>query len=502
MSTFYITCAIDYPNSPPHLGTAYEKIAADAIARYQRLAGSEVRFLMGLDEHSQNVEQRALERGLKPLAYCDRMASVFSDTWRALRVENNAFIRTSEARHKRSVVEMLRRIHESGDIYTGVYVGWYCVGCEAYYLERDLVDGNCPQHLSKPDWREEKNAFFRLSRYTMPLLEHMQAHPEFVRPEARRNEVLAVLNEGLEDISISRRGSEWGIAMPGHPGQVVYVWFDALTNYITDLGFPDTTGEFEHYWPAGIHLVGKDITRFHSLIWPAMLMSAGLDLPTMVFGHGFVQRGGGRMSKTIGNVIDPIDAARDVGIDALRYFLLREVPFGRDLDFDLDRLQQRYNAELANDLGNLLQRTVSMARKYRECVLRCPIKSRTVLASEAAGALDQYAAAFADYDVQGALKATWKLIGAANLAIENEKPWVLASGGDEVGLDAVLAEVWLVLRQIAWMIWPVMPERAETLARQLGVDADGSSWRFSHLEEKVVWPQRLQPGEPLFPRLE
>ena len=504
METFYITCAIDYPNSPPHLGTAYEKIAADAIARFQRLAGREVRFLLGLDEHSQNVEQKARGLEIEPQVYCDRMAEVFRQTWRQLEISNDRFIRTTEARHGAAVREMLRRSEANGDVYTDLYEGWYCVGCEGFYTERELVDGKCPLHQKKPDWRQEENAFFRLSRYTQPLLQRLEKHPEMVLPEIRRNEVLSLLHQGLADISISRRGAEWGIPMPGHEGQAVYVWFDALTNYLTDVGFPDDADTLAHFWPANLHLVGKDITRFHCLIWPAMLMSAGLELPRTVFGHGFVQRGGGRMSKTIGNVIDPIAAAETVGIDGLRYFLLREVRFGRDLDFDLDKLQERYNADLANDLGNLAQRTLAMARKYRECSLQMPSTPRvvTVLPEVGRQALQEYRRAFEDYDLQEAIAAAWSLVAAANLAIDTHKPWELAKQpGSSDELDAVLLELIGALRDIARMLYPIMPQRAAEMGRQLGIEQQPRHWRLTANEEEVT-PTVLYPGAALFPRLE
>ena len=456
MERFYITCAIDYPNSRPHLGTAYEKIAADVIARYQRLVGRDVRFLMGLDEHSQNVEAKAAEMNLSPADYTDRMAEIFRNTWQSLDVSNDIFVRTTEERHARAVLEVFRRVEANGDIYPDLYTGWYCVGCEAFYLERDLVDGKCPQHLTEPSWREEENAFFRMSRYTEPLKEHILANPDFVRPEIRRNEVLALLEEGLEDISVSRRGEGWGIDAPGYEGQAIYVWFDALTNYLTGVGFPEDIDTYERYWPANLHLVGKDITRFHCVIWPAMLLAAGIPLPDTVYGHGFVQRGGGRMSKTIGNVIDPIAAADHVGVDGLRYFLIREVPFGRDLDFDLDRLEERYNSDLANDLGNLFQRTVAMIGKYRDGELRAPEgdASPTGLPDEVAGAAAEARASFERLRLQRAVRRAWRIVSAANLAIDTHKPWELARE------EADAATLWAIEKGEA--LFPRMEAKAPT----------------------------------------
>jgi methionyl-tRNA synthetase len=511
--SFYITCAIDYPNSQPHIGTAYEKIAADTIARYKRLAGEEVFFLMGLDEHSQNVERRAREQGLEPQAFTDRMEGVFRGAWAVVNVEFDDSIRTTEARHIRAVEAMVGRAEAAGDLYEGVYKGWYCVSCETYYQDRDLVDGKCPVHESEPEFREEENVFFRLSDYRDRLRAHYAEHPEFVRPETRRNELLALLEEGLEDISVSRASDGWGIPMPGHPGQAVYVWFDALTNYLAATGFPDDSERYRRFWPADMHLVGKDITRFHAIIWPAMLMSAGVALPRTVFGHGWVLAGGGRMSKTTGNVMDPVATAECFGADALRYFLLREAPFGRDLEFDHERLVGRYNADLANDLGNLLQRTVAMAMKYRGGKLAVSEGGQegvggakttaTGLDAEAARVAQEYRAAMEDYDLQGGLRAIWKLVAAANLAVDTHKPWELAKDETRAAqLDAVLAELAAALRQVAVLVHPFMPERSVAMASTLGIEADPAEWRLDDLLDPSRAPRELRATEPLFPRLD
>jgi len=304
VSRFYLTTAIDYVNSRPHLGTAYEKIAADVIARYKRLCGVETRFLMGNDEHSQNVFKAAVEQGLNPLAYCDQMEREFRDTWRSLDISFDDFIRTTEPRHRAGVIEIARRIFGAGDIYEGVYEGWYCTGCEAFKQEKDLVDGRCPLHPTlQPQWIREKNHFFRLSKYQRPLLDHMAAHPGFVQPDIRRNEIQRLLETGLEDISVSRAGQAWGIPLPFDPSSVVYVWFDALINYASAVGLGTDQAMFERWWPADLHVIGKDITRFHTVIWPAMLMSATLPLPRQVFGHGFITLNGQRMSKSLRTAI-------------------------------------------------------------------------------------------------------------------------------------------------------------------------------------------------------
>ena len=502
--SFYITCAIDYPNSRPHIGTAYEKIAADTIARYKRLVGEEVFFLMGLDEHSQNVERRAHEQGLSPAEFTDRMEKVFRDAWEAVNVRFDDFIRTTEERHRVAVEAMVQRAEAAGDFYEGFYTGYCCVSCEAYYQDRDLVDGKCPVHESAPEYREEANVFFRLSAYQERLQEHYDAHPEFVQPDYRRNELLALLADGLEDISVSRASDGWGIPMPGHEGQAVYVWFDALTNYLSATGFPEQTECYEKFWPADVHLVGKDITRFHAVIWPAMLMSAGLPLPKVIFGHGFVLAGGGRMSKSMGNVMDPVATAERFGADALRYFLLREARFGRDFDFDHERLVSRYNADLANDLGNLLQRTIGMAMKYSEGRLGGPTgDDLTGLGSVAHDVEAAYRAAMEAYDLQGGLLAAWKLVAAGNLAIDTHKPWDLAKDPEKAAeLDAVLSEIAASLRQLAMLVSPFMPERSAAMGRALGIDEDVSEWALDDLADASRAPRQLYKSEALFPRLD
>ncbi|MGE5814312.1 MAG: class I tRNA ligase family protein, partial [Acidobacteriota bacterium] len=315
---FYLTTAIDYVNSRPHLGTAYEKITADVIARDRRLRGFDVRFLMGNDEHSQNVFKKARELGMEPLAYCDQMEREFRDVWRRLDISFDDFIRTTESRHRAAVTTLAKKIHAAGDIYEGFYEGWYCVSCEAFKQEKDLVDGKCPIHLTTPDWIKEKNYFFRLSNYRDKLLAHFKEHPEFLEPEIRRNEILRLLEAWLEDISVSRAGQAWGIPLPMDPSSVIYVWFDALINYIAAVGYGTDDQLFEKWWPADLHIIGKDITRFHCVVWPAMLMSAEVPLPRQVFGHGWVHYKGQKMSKSLGTVVDPFEAADRLGADPLR----------------------------------------------------------------------------------------------------------------------------------------------------------------------------------------
>ncbi len=364
---YFLTTAIDFVNSRPHLGTAYEKITADIIARYRRLAGYETHFLMGNDEHSQNVFRKAAEQGKDPLAYCDEMERVFRDVWKRLDLSFDDFIRTTDRRrHFPAVQKMAQACLDNGDIYEGSYEGWYCEGCEAFKPEKDLVDGACPIHKTTPQWIKEKNWFFRLSKYQQPLLKHYRDHPSFIEPEIRRNEILRLVESGLEDISMSRAGQSWGIPVPFDPTSVVYVWFDALINYAAAVGYGWDDDLFKKWWPASLHVVGKDITRFHCVIWPAMLMSARVALPAQVFGHGWVYFKGERMSKTMGNIVDPLDAADRFGPDPLRLYLAKEIPYGGDGDFTWERFEEKYNADLANNLGNLVNRVASMTERYQQ----------------------------------------------------------------------------------------------------------------------------------------
>jgi len=499
MGRFYITTAIDYVNNRPHLGQAYEKICADVIARYRRLRGDTVRFVMGNDEHSQNVFKRARQLGLDPLAYCDQMEGEFRQVWSKLDISFDDFIRTTEPRHRAAVQEMVRRSHERGDIFEGEYEGWYCVSCEEFKPEKTLVDGACPVHRTKPEWIKERNYFFRLSAYRDRLLAHYDAHPEFIEPESRRNEIRRLVEGGLEDISVSRAGQAWGIPLPFDPKSVVYVWFDALINYVSATGYP--SAEHTDWWPADVHIIGKDITRFHCVVWPAMLMSAGLALPRQVFGHGWVTFKGEKMSKSLGTGVDPLDAADRLGSDPLRWYLTREVVFGQDGDFSWELFEKSYNADLANNLGNLVNRVTSMAFRYRGGLLA----GRGVVPdlTRVDAARRTYWASLTRLDLGAGAAAAMDLVDAANEAIARHEPWKLAKAGDDAALDSVLWDAAEALRISAVLLSPYMPTSAGEILRRLGVGRDPGALQFDADTRWQADGQRtLQQGPMLWPRLE
>ncbi|MBI3893718.1 MAG: methionine--tRNA ligase [Candidatus Wallbacteria bacterium] len=518
---FYITTAIDYVNAEPHMGHAYEKVGADAMARYQRLRGRRVRYTIGTDEHGQKVAESAAARGLSPQAHVDSIAGRFQEAWRQLEISNDDFIRTTEKRHHASVAELFRRVQLAGDLYLGDYVGWYCKSDETFWPEGKLVEGNCPTCNRPVQKITERNWFFKLSRYTEPLKRHFEVNPEFVLPVGRRQEMLNILEEGLEDLSISRSTFDWGIPFPGAPGHVVYVWFDALINYITSVGFPADEASFGTFWPADYHVIGKDIAKFHTIIWPAMLLAAGLPLPRHVFIHGFVMTPTGKMSKSVGNVIAPGEMAGKYGADALRYTLLREIAWGQDGVISEEILVNRYNRDLANDLGNLLHRIATIVEKHFGGVLP-PVSEADAGPLEAelrAAARKAATDAAAGYDVfsfHQALEGAWGLVRAANQYVDRTEPWKWAAGKagdgkkDALAPDAPTARRRLgtiltlgadALRQAATMLFPVIPGTCQRIRDALGA-AGPVVWDSEGLLAGSLAGCRVVRGEPLFPRIE
>lgn len=507
---FFLTTAIDYVNNLPHIGTAYEKISADVLARLKRLEGKPVFFLMGNDEHSINVKKEALERGLSPQEYCDRMAAQFKEIWNKLDISYDAFIRTTDQHHSKAVTALFQKIYEKGDIYPAKYRGLYCDSCETYYKEKELRDGTCPQHGTKPHWIEEDNYFFALSRYAEKIEQLIQEKKLLILPETRENEIMNILRAGLEDISISRSSFDWGIPLPIQPDHVIYVWFDALINYISAPGFGWDPDNFSRIWPADLHIIGKDITRFHCIIWPAMLLSAGLELPRMVFGHGFVYLKGEKMSKTLGNVVTPMELIDVYGPDALRYYLLRDTSFGRDGNFTWENFLERYNRDLANDLGNLLQRLLTMILRYRsgrvpppsdlgqedealkkDCLGLYPDVSRFLTPSRG------------DIDFHLALMRIWETVRLVNQYIDRTAPWELHKNGDTERLNTVMYCAAESLRMIGSILSPFLPQTSQRLFSQLGLpDSVGTEGLESLTQWGRLPPQTpVSKPEPLFPRI-
>ncbi|MEJ7763730.1 MAG: methionine--tRNA ligase [Thermomicrobiales bacterium] len=509
--TYYLTAAIDYPNGAPHIGHSLEKVGADTMRRYQRLRGRDARLTMGLDENSQHVVTAAGRNGVDALVWTDQMETAFRAAWASLGVEPDALIRTNgDPRHAEASRELYRRAQAAGDIYRSTYSGWYCPNCNAYYTDEDLVAGRCPLHPSiVPEWLEEENDFFALGKYGDRLLAHIGANPDFILPRPRAAEVVATLRSGLRDFSVSRAvkpGREpWGIPVPGDDSQVIYVWFDALTAYLTGIGFPDDPG-YERYWPADAQVIGKDITRFHCLYWPAMLLSAGLPLPRHIVVHGFLTAEGQRISTTTGNVIDPVAVTAEFGTDPVRYYLLRDVSFASDGDFSRSNLIRRHNDDLANDLGNLLNRVVTMTGRYRGGTVpeaSEETEAETDLRAVAAAARLAAEDAFDAWTLDRAIDGIWTLVRRTNQYLEGREPWKLAKDpANAAALDTTLASAAEAMRLIAIYLAPAMPGTADRMMAQLGLPpvADGDwatlgTWGAARVS-------RVVPDGPLFPRIE
>jgi methionyl-tRNA synthetase len=507
VARFYLTTAIDYANGDPHLGHAFEKIGADAIARYRRLRGDDVHFLVGLDEHGQKVAQTAADRGVTPQQQVDEIAASFRGMWSRLSISYDQFIRTTDQDHKVGVRAFLERVFDRNpdDFYEKAYTGWYCVGCELFKRDDEIVDGKCVLHPTRTlEWTEERNWFFRLSRYGPSIERLLREQPSFLQPEARRNEILSLLGQGLEDISVSRARLTWGIPFvrPTSDGarQVTWVWFDALPNYLTATGFPEAG--FAERWPAQLHVVGKDITRLHAVVWPAMLESAGLPMPDRVWGHGFVNLGGERLSKSSGARLDLNEAVARFGPDALRYFLLREVPFDGDGNFSWERFEDRYTADLANAWGNLASRTIAMVERYFEG--RVPAGQRTELDEADARDLDAYHAAMdggRGFLLHEALQALWRTVGRANEYVDRQAPWRVAKEPTRRSeLETTLAALIRALVRQAVYLAPFMPGKCAELWTQLGAPNAIGDQRFDRVGQIDPTGWKVAKGTALFPK--
>ncbi|NVK36047.1 MAG: methionine--tRNA ligase [Rhodobacteraceae bacterium] len=504
--TYYITTAISYPNGAPHIGHAYEAIATDVMARFQRLDGKDVYFLTGTDVHGQKMLQTAQKEGITAAELANRNSDRFEAMVDALGCSNDDFIRTSQERHYKASQEIWRRMADNGDIYKDSYSGWYSVRDEAYYAEGETEvreDGVRYGPQGTPvEWVEEESYFFKLSQYQDRLLAHYESHPDFIGPSERRNEVLSFVKGGLKDLSISRTTFDWGVPVPGDEKHVMYVWVDALTNYITGLGFPDEDNPLWKHWPADAHIIGKDIIRFHAVYWPAFLMSAGLELPKRVFAHGFLFNKGEKMSKSIGNVIDPHNLIAAYGLDQTRYFFLREVPFGKDGNYSHEAIVNRINADLANDLGNLAQRSLSMIAKNCDNQLPTPgafTDEDMAILAQADAMLETCREAFAKQEIHHALGCIWDCVGEANRYFASQEPWALKKTDPE-RMGTVLYVTAEVIRQVAILAQPVTPEAAEKLLDNLSLASDERVFSKLGPDNRLAAGRDIPKPQPAFPR--
>ena len=499
--SFYVTTPIYYVNATPHVGHAYTTIAADILARHRRQRGEETFFLTGTDEHGSNIARVAEEAGLDPKEFVDRNAATFQEMTRRITVSNDFFIRTTDERHEQFVQEFLQRIYDAGEIYEGVYAGLYCSRCESFYTEAELVEGKCPQHGIVPEYVEEKNYFFRLSAYQDRLLALYDENPEFVLPKFRANEARSFIEQGLDDISVSRATQRWGVSVPWDPDQVVYVWVDALINYWSALAFAREGEDLrERLWPEVHHLLAKDILKFHCVIWPALLMGAGISVPKQLFVHGYLLMDDRKMSKSVGNVIDPLELIDVYGVDAVRYYLFRAASFGQDGNISVDGLHERYERELGNDLGNLLSRTTAMVSRYRDGKLPV-VEGSPALAAELDGLAPKVAARLDAYDLTGGLDEIWELVRALNRHVEQNAPWELAKDDARAAdLDRVLFDLADGLRVLAIVLAPYLPATTPQILAALGQDATLELDAARH--GKTRGAEGVGPAEPLFPRVD
>ena len=504
---FYITTPIYYVNASPHIGHAYTTIVADVLARYHRMAGAETFFITGTDEHGDKIAEAAQKAGVTPQEYADKISAQFRSLWPELSITNDYFIRTTDSNHIDTVRYILQKVYNSGEIYFGQYKGYYCVGCERFYVEKELVDGKCPDHQTKPEYREENNYFFRMSKYQDWLVGYIKKHPDFIRPERYKNEVLAFLRDPLDDLCISRPKTrlQWGITLPFDENYVTYVWFDALINYITALDYP-CGDKFKKFWPAAQHLIAKDILKPHGIYWPTMLKAAGIEPYQHLNVHGYWNSDQSKMSKSLGNVVRPIDLKDKYGLDAFRYFLLRDMVFGLDSNFSEEAFVKRLNSDLANDLGNLVSRVITMAIKY--CDGKVPETSHkkkdSLLYGAALQALSEVEACFNDMSLHKALIAIWEFINVTNKYIVEKEPWILGKNQENKRkLTAIMYDLLAALRAIAILISPFMPQAAGKILRQIGVDESGRLDLASICKENALTAGNpLTRGESLFPRID
>lgn len=504
---FYITTPIYYPSDKLHIGHAYTTTVADSLARWYKFCGKDVRFLTGSDEHGQKIQRIANEKGVTPQHYVDEIVASFKELWKRMNIEYDDFIRTTEPRHVRAVQEVFRRIYVKGDIYKSKYKGWYCTPCESFWLENRLEDGKCPDCQRPVELVEEESYFLKISKYQDQLLHHIETHPEFIQPETRRNEMVNFIKSGLEDLCVSRTTFDWGIPVPIDENHVIYVWFDALTNYLTAIGFPDDEKQLNTWWPADLHIVGKEIMRFHTIIWPIILLALELPLPKTVFGHGWLLFDDDKMSKSKGNVVDPNALIDEFGVDPIRYFLLREISFGQDGNFNRRALIERTNSDLANDLGNLLNRSLAMLNKYFDGVVPNPDKLQDVdceLKQFAKDTKDKVVRLIDELAISDALAALWQLIGRANKYIDETAPWALAKdAADHQRLSTVMYNLIEVQRIIALLVKSFIPETGVKIWQQLGINDALDDQLLENTDWGGLQPgTRTKKGDPIFPRIE